>query len=64
MQKYRKIEFHPESPVLKYHQESYNSCCLSILASTFHIIGDNRAITVLAYHIEASWILHTDGFSH
>ena len=25
------IQFHPATPVLKYHQTLYNSCCLSIL---------------------------------
>ena len=25
------IEFHPRAPVLKYHQEPSNSCCLSSL---------------------------------
>ena len=35
-----KIEFHPKAPVLKYHQESSNSCCLTSLASAFHIIGE------------------------
>ena len=45
---YRKIGFHPISPVLKYHQESYNSCCLSSLKSAFHSIGENRAVTALS----------------
>ena len=46
------IVFHPEDPVLKYHQKLSNSCCLSILASSFHIIGDNRDLTALANEIE------------
>ena len=42
------IEFHPRAPVQKYHQESSTSCCLSILASAFHIIGENKTATDLA----------------
>ena len=38
----------PEAPVLKYHQRSSNSCCLSILALSFHINGYNRSATALA----------------
>ena len=34
-----KKESHPKPPVLKYHQESSNSCSLSSLASYFHSIG-------------------------
>ena len=45
------IEFHPRAPVQKYHQESSTSCCLSILASAFNFIGDNRAVTALMNHI-------------
>ena len=43
----RKVQLHPTAPVIKYHQKSYNSCCLSILASSFHCINYNRAVTVL-----------------
>ena len=42
-----KIEFHSEAPVLKYHQELSNGCCLSSLASSFHSIVDNRDVTSL-----------------
>ena len=42
------IQFHPAAQVLKYHQQSYNSCCLSSLASAFYSIGDNRATTTPA----------------
>ena len=47
----QKIEFYPRAPVLKYYQQSYNNCCLSGLASTFHSIGENKAATALANHI-------------
>ena len=30
------ITFSTEAPLIKYHQESYNSCCLSSLSSAFH----------------------------
>ena len=52
MQKLKKIWFHPESPVLKYHQELFNSFCLSSLASDFYVINDNRAGTELTNRIE------------
>ena len=38
-----KIEFHPKAPVLKYHQESSNSFCLTSLASAFHTIGEKKS---------------------
>ena len=38
----RKLQFHPAAPVVKYHQNTSNSCCLSSLASAFHYYGDNR----------------------
>ena len=50
--KINKLVFHPESPVLKYHQKSSNSCCLRSSASDFHSIGDNRAKTSLADRIK------------
>ena len=46
------IQFHPAAPVLKYHQKSSNSCCFSSLASAFHGIGDNMAVTALVNRIE------------
>ena len=44
--------FNPRATVLKYHQESYNSCCLSSLKSYFHSIGDNKAAPSVANCIE------------
>ena len=46
------IEFHPESPVLKYHQKSSNSCCFGSLSSNFHSIGYNWVVTDLENCIE------------
>ena len=54
--------FHPESPVLKYHQKLSNRCYLNSLASDFHSIGDNRAVSALENCIEESLTLYTDKF--
>ena len=43
----RKIKFQPAVPVIKYHQKTYNSSCLSSLASSFHCIGYNRVMPTL-----------------
>ena len=40
----RKLKFHPAAPVIKYHQKTYNSCCLISLASSFNCINYNRAV--------------------
>ena len=48
----RKIQFHPATPVIKYHQKIFNSFCLSILVSDFHYINDNKAIPALVNIIE------------
>ena len=47
----KKIQFHPEAPLIQYHQKSYNSCCLSSLASALHCIDDNRAVSDLVNFI-------------
>ena len=49
---HRKIGFHPEAPVQKYHQQMSNNCYLSSLASTFYSIGYNSDATSLANRIE------------
>ena len=54
--------FRPAAPVLEFHQKTYNSCCLSSLASDFHSIGYNRAVTDLSNRFEESFTLHTDKF--
>ena len=46
------IKSRPRAPVLKYYQESYNSCCLSSVASVFTSIDENKSATSLADHIE------------
>ena len=45
-------EFYPRALVLKYQQESSNSCCLSSLASVFCSFGENKVETDLANIIE------------
>ena len=56
--------FQPAAPVLKYHQMSCISCCLSSLASAFHGIGDDRALTALVNRIEESLTLQKDKFKN
>ena len=58
----KKIHFHPAAPVINYHQKSYNSCCLSSLASYFHFIGDDRAVTALVNCIEESLTIQTENY--
>ena len=48
----RAVHFHLATPVIKYHQKTSNSCCLSGLASAFHCINDNRGVTNLVNSIE------------
>ena len=48
----RKVQFHSAALVIKYHQNTSNSCCMSILAYAFHCINDNRAIPDLVNSIE------------
>ena len=52
-----KIQFHPAAPVIKYHQKSYTSCCLSSLESAFHFIGYDRDVTSLVDCVEESLTL-------
>ena len=54
--------FHPEVPVIKYHQKAPTSCCLSSLASDFHSIGDNKAINALVNRITELLTLQIDKF--
>ena len=58
------IDFHPRAPVLKYHQESSNSCCLSSLVSDFHSIGKKRlqlpSKTAFNNHLHLSKISFTN----
>ena len=48
--------------MLKYYQESSNSCCLSSFLSAFHSIGKNKATTGLVIIIEESLTLKSDIF--
>ena len=56
------IQFRPAEPVIKQHQKTSNSCCLSSLASAFHSIGDDRYVTALEHRITESLTLQTDKF--
>ena len=46
------IVFHPEAPVLKYHQKSSNIFCLRSLVSAFRSIGNKRASPALVDKIK------------
>ena len=48
----RKVQFHQAVPVIKYHQKTSNSCCLSSLASSFHCINDNMVVPDLVNNVE------------
>ena len=56
----RKVQFHQAAPVIKCHQKSSSSCCLSSLASAFHCICDNRDVTSFLNIIEESLKLQTE----
>ena len=47
-----KIKFHSKAPVIKYRQESLNSCCLSSLASAFDSINQTKADNTILVRIE------------
>ena len=58
----KKVQFLTEAPLIKYHQQISNSFCLSSLASYFHCIGNNRAVTALVNIVEESLTLQTEIF--
>ena len=58
----QKVRFRTEAPLIKYHQKRADSCCLRCLASAFHCIGDNRAVTNLVNRNEESLTLQTEIF--
>ena len=58
----RKVQFPLAAPVMKYHQKTYNSCCLSSLESEFHCIGDNRDLISLVNKIEELLTLEKEYF--
>ena len=45
-------QFHPAAPLIKYHQKTYNSFCLSSLESYFHCIVDNMDVSAIVNCIE------------
>ena len=54
------IVFCPELPVLEFHQNISNSCCLSSLASDFHIIENNRVLNALMNRTGEPLTIQTD----
>ena len=56
----RKVQFRLAAPVMKYHQKTSNSCCLSSLASAFHYINENRDLLAVVKSIEESLILEKE----
>ena len=48
------FKFRIDAPILKYCQESLNSCCFSSLASAFSGINHNNAANAISIHIEES----------
>ena len=60
----RKVQFHPATPVIKYHQKTSNSCWLSSLSSVFHCINDNRCVPALVNSIEELLTLQTEMFKN
>ena len=48
----RKVKFHSEAPLIKCHQQPYNSSFLSSLESSFYCINDNRYVLALVNGIE------------
>ena len=56
-------QFHPSALVIKYHQKTYNGCCLSSLEKAFHCIGDNSDVPFLVNSIEESLTLQTENYN-
>ena len=54
--------YHPAAPVLEYHKNLANICCLSSLTSDFHSTEDNRDVTTLWNCIELLLELNTGKF--
>ena len=49
-----KIKFHSKAPMLKFCQESFNSCCFSILASSFDSIIQTKTANYILMCTEES----------
>ena len=47
-----KFMFYSDTPMLKYCQKSFNSCCFSSLESAFAIIKQNKAANAISFRIE------------
>ena len=60
----RKVQFHTEAPLIIYHQNLSNSCCLSSLASDFHGYGEKRAVSAHVNCIEESLNLQKTKFKN
>ena len=50
----KEIRFHIDVPLLKYHQNTSNSCCFSSLASAFDSINQIKAVNYISKRIEES----------
>ena len=50
--------------MIKYHQNTSNSCCLSSLESDFHCIGNNKAVPALVNRIKESLTQQTEFFNN
>ena len=48
------FKFHNDTPMLKYCQKSFNSCCFSSLESAFSSIKQTKAYNYIAFRIEES----------
>ena len=58
----RKVQFQLAAPVMQYHQNTPNTCCLSSSASAFHCINYNRDVPDLVNSIESSLNLEKETF--
>ena len=59
----RNVQFHPAVPLIKYHQNISNSCCLSSLAYDFNFINENRAVADIVNSIDESLTLRKEKFA-
>ena len=56
----RQVQFHLAAPLMKYHQKTFNSFCLSSLASEFNCINYNMYVLALVNIIEESLTLEKE----
>ena len=57
------ITFHIDSPMIKYHQNTSNSCCFVILVSSFESINQIKANNAISKRMEES-LTSQVGFSN